>query len=199
MATQELSCPLCSLTSHLELNITNFLKHIKLFHAHQAGFKLTCGIHGCQRTFINFRTFKNHVSAMHRSTHDPSSTEAVIDTCNNEDTEFSSLPECADFNEVETSDESEEEFQTTEDPPTSQDPVAIQCSSELLQKSSALFLLGLKENYKLSQVAVQGVLEGVTNLSQQQLNLLHSKVYVYIQLLWCIHVMYVVTGNRSSE
>ena len=134
---------------------------------------------------------------MHRSTHDPSSTEAVIDTCNNEDTEISSLPECAD---LETSDESEEEFQTTEDPPTSQDHVAIQCSSELLQKLSALFLLGLKENYKLSQVAVQGVLEGVTNLSQQQLlNLLHSKVYVYIQLLWCIHVMYVVTGNRSSE
>ena len=96
------------------------------------------------------------------------------------------MPECAHFNEVETSDESEEEFQTTEDPPTSQDHVAIQCSSELLQKSSALFLLGLKENYKLSQVAVQGVLEGVTNLSQQQLNLLHTKVYVYIQLLWCI-------------
>ena len=132
---------------------------------------------------------------MHRSTHDPSSTEAVTDTCNNEDTEISSLPECAD---LETSDESEE-FQTTEDPPTSQDHVAIQCSSELSQKSSALFLLGLKENYKLSLVAVQGVLEGVTNLSQQQLNLLHSKVYVYIQLLWCIHVMYVVTGNRSSE
>ena len=183
MATQELSYPLCSFTSHLKLNVTNFLKHIKLFHAHQAGFKLTCGIHGCQRTFINFRTFENHVSAMHRCTHDPSSTEAVIDTCNcnNEDTEISSLPECADFNEVETSDESEEEFQTTEDPPTSQDPVAIQCSSGLLQKSSALFLLGLKENYKLSQVAVQGVLEGVTNLSQQQLNLLHSKVAI------CVH------------
>ena len=125
--------------------------------------------------------------------------EAVVDTFSNEDTEISSLPDCADFNEVETSDKSEEEFQTTEDPPTSQDHVAIQCSSELLQKSSALFLLGLKENYKLSQVAVQGVLEGVTNLSQQQLNLLHSKVYVYIQLLWCIHVMYVVIGNRSSE
>ena len=43
--------------------------------------------------------------------------EAVIDTFSNEDTQISSLPECADFNEVETSDESEEEFQTTEDPP----------------------------------------------------------------------------------
>ena len=30
--------------------------------------------------FINFRTFENHVSAMHQSTHNPSSTEAVIVT-----------------------------------------------------------------------------------------------------------------------
>lgn len=180
MATRELSCPLCSLTSHLKLNVTNFLKHIKLFHAHQAGFKLTCGIDGCQRTFINFRTFENHVSAMHRSAHDSPSTEAGMDTVCNADTGVSSLPECADFNEVETSDESEVDFETSEDAPTCHDDEAIQFSSDLLQKSSALFLLGLKEKYKLTQVAVQGVLEGVTNLSQQLLNLLHSKVHVCI-------------------
>ena len=177
MATQELSCPLCSLTSHLKLNVTTFLKYIKLFHAHQARFKLTCGIHGCQRTFTNFLTFENHVSAMHRSTWDLSSTEAEN---NDEDTENPSTSECtlaADFSEVETSDESEEDFETNDDPTTSVDHEAIQCSSELLQKSSAL---GLKEKYKLAQVAIQGVLEGVTNLNQQQLKLLHSKVRMYV-------------------
>ena len=181
MAAQELSCPLCSLTSHLKLNITTFLKHIKLFHAHQAGFKLTCGIHGCQRTFTNFRTFENHVSAMHRSNCDLSSTEAENNTAN-EDSESPSSSEClwaADFSEVETSDESEEDVETNNDPVTPDDHEAIQCSSELLQKSSALFLLGLKEKHKLTQVALQGVLEGVTNLNQQQLNLLHSKVHTY--------------------
>lgn len=35
-----------------------------------------------------------------------------------------------------------------------------------IQKDSALFILGLKEKYKLTQTATQGVIEGVTNLMQ---------------------------------
>ena len=38
------------------------------------------------------------------------------------------------------------------------------CSYELLQRSTALFLLGLKEKHKLSQAAVQSVVDGVTSL-----------------------------------
>ena len=182
MAAQELSCPLCSLTSHSKLTITTFLKHIKLFHAHQAGFKLTCGIHGCQRTYTNFRTFENHVSAMHRTNCDLSTTEAESSIVN-EDSESPSSSEClwaANSSEVETSDESEEDLETNNDPVIPDNHKAIQCSSELLQKSSALFLLQLKEKHKLTQVALQGVLEGVTNLNKQQLSLLHSKVHMYI-------------------
>ena len=35
-----------------------------------------------------------------------------------------------------------------------------------LQEMSALFILGIKEKYKLTQAAVQGIQEGVTNLMQ---------------------------------
>ena len=42
-------------------------------------------------------------------------------------------------------------------------------SLELVQ-NSAVFLLGLKEKYKLTQTAVQGVIEGVT-LTQQQMRI----------------------------
>ena len=48
-------------------------------------------------------------------------------------------------------------------------------SQELVQ-NSAVFLLGLKEKYKLTQTAVQGVIEGVTNLMQQQISHLQSQV-----------------------
>ena len=169
MATRQvqpaLICPLCSLTSHLKLNVTTFLKHIKLFHAHQAGFKITCGIHGCQRTFTNFRTFENHVSAMHRSNCDLSSIE--VENTTSEDTESQSSSHLldADLSEYEDSDE---DLEVSNDPvpSVSDDHEAIQYSSELFQKSAALFLLGLKEKHKLSQVALQGVLEGVTNLNQ---------------------------------
>jgi len=53
---------------------------------------------------------------------------------------------------------------------------AMQCNFETLQKSSALFILGTKEKHKLTQTAIQGVLDGVTNLSQHRLSMLHSKV-----------------------
>jgi len=46
----------------------------------------------------------------------------------------------------------------------------------MLQKSSALFLLGLKEKYKLTQVAIQGIIEGVTSITQQRISILRSQV-----------------------
>lgn len=135
----------------------------------------TCGIHGCQRTFTNFRTFENHVSAMHRSNCDLSSIEAENSTTT-EDTESPTSSHLldADFSEGETSDESKEDFEANNDPVTSDDHEAIQCSSESLQKTSALFLLGLKEKHKLTQVALQGVLEGRSNQFKSATT--HSKV-----------------------
>ena len=50
-------------------------------------------------------------------------------------------------------------------------------SQEMLQKSSAIFLLGLKEKYKLTQTAIQGVIEGFTNVTQQQIDSLQLQVY----------------------
>jgi hypothetical protein len=38
-----------------------------------------------------------------------------------------------------------------------------------LKKRSALFILGSKERFKLTQVATEGIVEGVTNLMQVQL------------------------------
>lgn len=39
-----------------------------------------------------------------------------------------------------------------------------------LQESAALFLLGLKEKQKLTQVTAQAIIEGVTNLMQVRYN-----------------------------
>lgn len=45
-----------------------------------------------------------------------------------------------------------------------------------LQKSSALFLMGLKEEKKLTQVAMQGVVDGVTTLCQSRLCSLSEEI-----------------------
>lgn len=61
-----LVCPLCSQehTAHLGFTLREYLQHINLFHAHQPGFQVICGIGS--RTFSNFRTFENHISSYHR-------------------------------------------------------------------------------------------------------------------------------------
>ena len=54
-------------------------------------------------------------------------------------------------------------------------------TTDLLQRSlqnlTALCLLGLKEKYKLTQVAIQGVTEGVSSLTQHQISLLKTQVF----------------------
>jgi len=49
-------------------------------------------------------------------------------------------------------------------------------SPEIIQKHSASFLLGLKEKFKLTQVSVQGVIQGVTALNHQNINSLKQQV-----------------------
>ena len=77
-----LTCPLCSAASHLKFGITEYVKHIRIFHAHDPSFKITCGINGCQRTYSNFRTFVNHVSSVHTTdfTATSATTESQLDS-----------------------------------------------------------------------------------------------------------------------
>ena len=45
-----------------------------------------------------------------------------------------------------------------------------------LQKSSAHFLFGIKERYKLTQVAIQGIIQGTTSITQQCIAAVKSEV-----------------------
>ena len=132
-------CPLCppERTSHLNLSLTDFLKHVKLLHSHQPGFNITCRINGCIRSFKNFRTFQDHVSAFHRGPGTEDGDNRVVD--NREDGD----------GEVDCDCDEDNEFQSSPEP---------QSVTAQLQRSSALFLLGLKVKHKLTQVALQGLI-----------------------------------------
>lgn len=172
-----LICPICppERTSHLKFNLTKFMKHIKLFHSHQPGFSITCGLHGCLRTFRNFRTFQNHVSDYHAG-------------CDNYDVgcdgecEPDSIPEDDLTDDHDYSDGDGDHYY-----PVNQ--------SVTLQESTALFLMGLKEKHKLTQVALQGVIEGVTSLMQCHFDSLHTQV---CQQLRSANTPETVIGNLSS-
>ena len=55
----------CSLCTACFGSVSIFLSHLRLIHASEAGFQVSCGLQGCQRTFTNFYTYRNHVYSMH--------------------------------------------------------------------------------------------------------------------------------------
>ena len=56
------------------------------------------------------------------------------------------------------------------------------CSEVHLQKCSAIFLLGLKEKFKLTQVTLQGVIQSVSTLYYQ--NVMGLKAQVCVTNFW---------------
>ena len=156
MSAGQLICPLCprERTCSLKFSLRDYVKHISLFHAHQPGFRLTCGIGGCKRTFENFGTFKNHLSSYHQLEVNPTNEASCNDSLFEQPggDEQDSDPDCL-----------------MERRPTL-NPISA------LQESSALFLLKAKEGQKLTQTALQDVIEGVTGLNQARLDIMYSAV-----------------------
>lgn len=58
------NCPLCD--SFAAPNLKGVVRHIGLIHSHEAGFRVTCGIGGCTRTYRKFHSYKKHIYVKHR-------------------------------------------------------------------------------------------------------------------------------------
>jgi len=168
----DLTCPLCSVASHLKFSLSDYIKHIKIFHAHNPSFKITCGINGCQRMFTNFGTFTNHMYDKHSA---KSQCISNSDSTNSGFELEQPLPDEVQQISSDSDDDNEDEVAGCDlkvDTPI--EPGS--CSQELLQKSSATLLLGLQEKYKLTHASIQGIIQGVCSLNQLQLGVLKSEV-----------------------
>ena len=182
---ETITCKLCSTASHLRLQVKEYLQHIKLFHAHQPDFKITCGISGCQRTFINFGTFCDHVYDVHSdstSTTEPFEVDSVNEIsvdCNEDHI----------INDGYTSNDDDDDHSAALDGCNDNDQPC--CSTQdMLKRSAAMTLLGLKEKFKLTQASLQGVIQSMTALTQQNMSILKSKVVAKHYLLYVIIVLF---------
>ena len=189
----ELTCPLCSSAAHLKFDYREFCKHLRLFHAHQPGFRVPCRINGCQRSYTNLRSFQNHVSSVHNWAKD----EGLMLV--EEECLLTNGKSCDDSNDYDDDTDDSDDNDNNDDNgknhtgsygifesgghEQSDDTFEVPCySREMLQKSSAIFLLGLKEKYKLTQTAIHGIIEGFTNVTQQQIGSLQSQVVIKLWL-----------------
>ena len=174
---------------------------LRLFHAYKPDFKITCGINGCLRSYTNVGTFRNHVSAAHYS-----NDQLYADTTDRDDPngiQCNENPYSSDEDLQSDNPNSdlvaENTFSDTNNITDTEDVEAcnvhsLDCSMELLQRSSALFLLGLKEKYKLTQVAIQGVIQGVASITQQRISILKSQVCI---LYICIIMRLILFHNHQ--
>lgn len=157
-SVQSLVCPLCPTLYYNSLG--DYIKHIELMHSNQPNFSVTCGIGGCLRIFKNVRSFRNHVSAYH--------SKADLVTNNTHADTHAGLDYEEDSAIGDDHDNSIIDSVNVVSPEV--DPYI------LLKRSTATFLLKLKEKQKLTQVALQSVVEGVTSLFQCHLDVLHAQV-----------------------
>lgn len=117
------------------------------------------------RTFQNFTSFRNHLYMYH--SHDPS-------LCNDSEVEESGHENREDS--PVDNDISDPVHEGGEDNDGDVSDVSAMDTASALQRSSALFLMGLKERHKLTQVALQGVVQGVTSLVQSRMDLLQVHI-----------------------
>ena len=138
-------------------------------------FKVTCGIDGCQRTYSNLGTFLNHVSGVHGDV--CTRTTGTIPANNNAEVLYQDGEESWG-SEHNTLDTDSSLCDSTEYEHTTQTDCDLHgISQEVMQKSSTLVLLGLKEKFKLTQVSLQGIVQSMTGLSQQRTSALKAQVH----------------------
>ena len=160
------------------LNASDYVKHIRLFHEYSPSFQFTCGINGCPRSYHNVGTFKNHVSEAHSSddfgSNDaPFNPDVPSEPLNNSSFSDAVVNTLKDTDNSDNDDDGDDIAEMNCSNPNTDFSL---CSKDTLQKSSAMFLIGLKEKFKLTQAATQEIVEGVTNLFQKHISNLRSQV-----------------------
>ncbi len=141
MEPEKFTCTVCHRFSSPTLR--RVLRHIGAVHSFDPGFSITCGVEECARTYHNFKSFQRHLQRRHK---------AVIDNVSEEDDPTGSADE---FDE-----------NSSHSPPFPN----TQVSKSTLKRSAALFLLKTKEIGRVSQVALNTIIEGVTELFQAHSN-----------------------------
>lgn len=161
-------CKICNnFASH---TYSKVLRHIGLVHSFDPGFSVTCGVDGCPRTFTKYNSFRKHILRHHRFLLQKSrdvhqDNHVLVNECSDNNLQSSRDDVIHTSNDVSNYDES---------------------STEVSQAArSALFILKAKECLKISQVALNTMLDDIDILLQSKLQETKHKV---LGLLSCTNV-----------
>jgi len=139
-----------------------YVKHVFESHSSAPNFLFTCGIDGCSRTFRNYSSIKSHFSRDHFNEVESTVGDLPIVSGHSEELEANNVHSTESLVQ-------QDEF----GPETTADAVS---PDDILQRSCALYLLTLKEKYKLTQTAIDFVVAQTKDTIQTVIDNLHQSV-----------------------
>ena len=150
------------------------MRHVFESHSSVPHFSFVCGINGCIRTFCKYSTIKSHVARKH--------CDVDLDTVEvGRNTSLSLESSVADNIEDSTRESIESQVNSME--------VCANCiaSSNQMQKTAALYLLTLKERYKITQTTVDFVVSQTKHIVDNVVTDLRSAAEKEIKKLSCLN------------
>lgn len=158
----------CTLCAYLSPSLVLHISHLRLVHASDRSFQLTCNINGCTEEFRSFSSYNSHVYRNHRialglekigeEVHTPcdQQQEVTIDDTSSGDNFI--LADTPDYELQELTKNSQEQ------------------DRQALQKENAAFLLRLSEEKRVSQVAIDDIVRTCRKICQQTATLVLRNV-----------------------
>lgn len=140
------TCCLCY--SFAAMNYEAVLRHIGVVHSWEPNFNIPCGINGCPKVYTSYRAYRKHVIQKHQ--------ELIVD----ESSEYNDIDSAPVVEECSNSDHA--------DIDESGSPDALH--------NKASFLLKLKEERRISQRAINGIIDDVDTLFEEELAALKEEV-----------------------
>ena len=133
------------------------LRHIGVVHSWEPDFKIPCGINGCPKIYTSYRSYRKHIIQKHQ--------ELLVDEISEDQNDTNSTTVLE--NDINNTTEGEEEYSNSNmDESGSPDPL----------RNKAAFLLKLKEERRVSQKAINGIVDDMNTLFEEELATLKTGV-----------------------
>ena len=145
-------CPLCS--SFASKNPKGIVRHIGRVHSHDANFHICCGLDGCHRTYTKFVSYKKHMYQHHFKSRNSG---ALLADDNDDDKNY---------------EDDDDDDNSGPSPPTN--PHQLDKS----KRSTALFLMKLENEFKVSPSALDGIIEDMLLLLEDSTESLRNKLAI---------------------
>ena len=155
------------------------IRHIRAVHSFDPSFEIVCGINGCPRTYTKFNSYKKHLTRKHLDVYDPRMSR-ISSTCRTVDSSHSGAPHEADHDDLTRLPQQECASGPHIDSIVDNIEESSESSNEMSfansEKLAALFLLKMKEVYKLSQSSVDCLTTDMSEMLQKHDHSLKLKV-----------------------